>query len=1186
MATFQGELTGSLVFRQGGVVQTRIEPGLSALNITSSLNITGSKLTFNGSDIISRIQTLEAGAPTASIVPLNQHTGSINAWTASHESEFYTFTASINSDITGLENDILNNTVRVNSLTSATGSYITSIPTGTVSSSQQIEDLGFITSSGVSSYSDLDDVPSGILSSSAQLLDLGFVTSSQIITDYSQLLNIPTGIVSSSNQIEALGFITASESLPTGTISSSQQIEDLGYLTSASAASLGFGDSGVTDYSNLLNIPSGILSSSVQISSLGFITSSQFQDTSSLLLTASVNLNTITFTQGDGSTFNITIDTGSDLIGAVSYDQLTDIPTGILSSSIQLSTLGFITASDPLPEGTISSSQQIEDLGYMSSASAAALGFGSGEGVTDYTQLTNIPGNILSSSVQISALGFITSSDADITYNGDRIVSNQDLGDLFTNNFNAGTTGSIQDFLNAVFFPNSAPSFTTNANQAVTEFNASGSTVVTITASDPEGQGLTFRTGSGYTDDYIKVASDGTATLNIIPTETLFNTVDRGDGQLAHPVPVVVSDTFNATATRTFYFNVIPNTAPKFRQTSVAGPIITSFVANRNENATTGEIAKIYFTDSESDSISIESGSDPNGHFTFVKAATYVQINQVTASLDYENITFYSMSLTASDEHYQAAQDSEASTYLPIIINVVDNVSPTINNQTLNSISENSANGATVDTISASDSEGDTITFFNFNLYKLELDNVDVPIGTYGGTSQGTDPHENPFQMNSAGLVTRKNGVFLNSDLINEYQYTVQVRDSYNSASNQAVVTIPITDDPAPSISTNGTFYIVESATATDQIKINSNGFTSTQGIMSSNQSVTWSTTSPIVAIVSGDGRLSVSADISGSYVGGQTFTAPITASNSFGTINTSVITVNVVANDAPDVVLTELGLTTDTAVSGSSVASVTVSDIESDTPYTVTLSGASAGSFNLVSQNAANSSLFIQPTASLQAGNYYLTASAVDTFGKSGSTAIDLTIEVGADYGLTYIYTSTRTGGGTLSPANYNTLMGINTVDSSVPPAVTSLTAATDSPFYMFKTGDIGSSSIIVGGGTMTLRATTSGSNLAANISASFAGSSTSEQILILAPSGSDLTGIPTLMAQSTGGSTDGEYVLYQKLSGESSFTAASSIIHKLNLDSAHNGADAYFIIGRQSAGAFSTAELRLTPSSGSAPS
>ena len=39
--------------------------------------------------------------------------------------------------------------------------------------------------------------------------------------------------------------------------------------------------------------------------------------------------------------------------------------------------------------------------------------------------------------------------------------------------------------------------------------------------------------------------------------------------------------------------------------------------------------------------------------------------------------------------------------------------------------------------------------------------------------------------MSSTGTVTRKNGVHINSDLINEYQYRVQVKDSFNTASKR-----------------------------------------------------------------------------------------------------------------------------------------------------------------------------------------------------------------------------------------------------------------------------------------------------------------------------------------------------------------------------------------------------------------
>ena len=54
-----------------------------------------------------------------------------------------------------------------------------------------------------------------------------------------------------------------------------------------------------------------------------------------VLTTASVSLNTITFTKGDGSTFPITVDTGSG--GGV--------PSGTVSSSAQITELGFVTSS-------------------------------------------------------------------------------------------------------------------------------------------------------------------------------------------------------------------------------------------------------------------------------------------------------------------------------------------------------------------------------------------------------------------------------------------------------------------------------------------------------------------------------------------------------------------------------------------------------------------------------------------------------------------------------------------------------------------------------------------------------------------------------------------------------------------------------------------------------------------------
>ena len=57
-----------------------------------------------------------------------------------------------------------------------------------------------------------------------------------------------------------------------------------------------------------------------------------------VLTTASVSLNTITFTKGDGSTFPITVDTGSGGGGG-------GVPSGTVSGSAQITALGFVTSS-------------------------------------------------------------------------------------------------------------------------------------------------------------------------------------------------------------------------------------------------------------------------------------------------------------------------------------------------------------------------------------------------------------------------------------------------------------------------------------------------------------------------------------------------------------------------------------------------------------------------------------------------------------------------------------------------------------------------------------------------------------------------------------------------------------------------------------------------------------------------
>ena len=764
-----------------------------------------------------------------------------------------------------------------------------------------------------------------------------------------------TDVISGSAQITAFGFVSESSSIPAGTISGSKQISDFGFISSSH-----------TDIAQL----------------------NQF--------TASIDTTIKTKLDADAVVSGSVLRT-LDGTGVVSGSVLRTLDgTNVISGSSQVnadSITNFDTnVKTKLDADGVVSGSVVRTLDGTDVVSGSVVRTLDGTGVVSGSVVTTLDGtDVISGSAQITSFGFISGSSvsASISFNGNKVVSNEKLPQMFSQSFNPGTSGSVQDFLNAVFFPNTAPSITTG-NQTIEEFRTSGSAVVTLAGTDAEGQSLTFSTASSYTADKVRVASGGEITLTELATSESFNTALVG-GVHGHLVTVKATDTFLASTEKDIYIIVTPNEAPKFRETSVVGNVITNVTSSVNENSTNSTLIKrIFFTDAESDTITINSSSiSPAGgasHFTITKSSTYVDITQNTGSLDYETYPLYTLSLTASDEHKVAGQDSESFVTLPVSISVVDNVHPTINNQTLSSINENSSNGATVGTISATDSEGDTIEFFNFALHKLELDNGNVASGSYGGTSQLTDPHENPFQCSTSGVVTRRNGVFINSDLVNEYQYRIQVRDSYNTASNEAIVTIPITDDTPATITDNWSAgpYIKESELSGSTIKTTNYG--STQADYNANQSGTWSSSNPAIAINS-SGNLSLALNLSGSTTqSGETIGSTITFTNAFGTTTTDSLSVSVVANEAPSISFSNstFKLNTNLATTNTTMVSMSVSDTENDTPFSASLTGTDAASLSLVYSNANSSSIGLHAASNLTAKTYNYNIKITDSYGKS----------------------------------------------------------------------------------------------------------------------------------------------------------------------------------------------------------
>jgi hypothetical protein len=230
------------------------------------------------------------------------------------------------------------------------------LPTGTISGSVQVlGGTGIVSGSSQITYTSISSIPTGIVSGSAQVTPL-----------------LPTGVVSGSTQVITL--------LPTGVVSSSAQ--------------------------TIENLPTGTISGSAQITTLGFVSSSV---TASSLVTASVNVNILTFTKGNGSTFDLTIAASGSA------------PAGTISGSAQITTLGFISSSS-VPAGTISGSSQIIanlPTGVVSGSSQITL-----SSTTGFSTFSSSVANDITSlnSYTSSLRGAITISGTDVSLAGNLTV--------------------------------------------------------------------------------------------------------------------------------------------------------------------------------------------------------------------------------------------------------------------------------------------------------------------------------------------------------------------------------------------------------------------------------------------------------------------------------------------------------------------------------------------------------------------------------------------------------------------------------------------------------------------------------------------------------------------------------------------------------------------------------------------
>jgi len=340
------------------------------------------------------------------------------------------------------------------------------------------------------------------------------------------------------------------------------------------------------------------------------------------------------------------------------------------------------------------------------------------------------------------------------------------------------------------------------------------------------------------------------------------------------------------------------------------------------------------------------------------------------------------------------------------------NQAPTIADQSMSAVPESSSAGYEVGLITATDAEGNIITFASFTIANVYLNsNPSVNLtSSLGGTSL-YDPSIDPFQANSSGIITRKNSVFLNADVADRYVYLATATDPFATTSGSGFVTIPISQDASSSIGADGgTYYIIESGITGDNLTSNPNGRTAGDITFTSAVSQMWvvnSNPSGYVRFVGGNTTatasttpaLELAQNISGSGLTfdlGSTIGIEITASE-VGFETTKQYrnhTLNIAKNFAPSgsMVRTDTNLNTNGARVGNTLATLTWTDTESNTLNHQT--------FTLTSNTSLTSSwnggyvYTITPTSNLSAGTYYVSASVKDQHGfRIGSSSVSLTI-------------------------------------------------------------------------------------------------------------------------------------------------------------------------------------------------
>ena len=455
---------------------------------------------FTGSADI-RLDNLEAA--TSSYVT-NDETGSfyysssvdlniITFYQGDGNTELITIDTGSAADLTGLNEFSASAKLRLDSLEAATSSYVTNDETGSFvysgsyDNSSNVLTLYSIDADHLIDLSDLQDAGVDIAalnlftgSAEARLDHIEAATSSYVTNDETGSF-VYSGSYDGTSNILTLYSINEDHNIDLSDLQDAgADLEPLNTFSGSAIARL--------DH--------------IEAATSSYVTN---DETGSFYYSSSVDLNTITFYQGDGTTESVTVDTGS-----VVLPDPVDTGSLMVTGSVSSNELTFTKGDGTTFTLTVDTGSDANDIDYVSNIAydTGSIAF-TGEG-NAYTGVINIS--------PITASSLVTSSA-----NLNEITFTKGDGSTFSITVDTGSDSNDIDYVSNVAYSNGNISFTGTGNAFSNSIGISAITGSSLIGSSVNSNTLTFTRGNGTTFD-LTVATGSAGSVDYLDNVALVDT--------------------------------------------------------------------------------------------------------------------------------------------------------------------------------------------------------------------------------------------------------------------------------------------------------------------------------------------------------------------------------------------------------------------------------------------------------------------------------------------------------------------------------------------------------------------------------------------------------------------------------------------------------------------------------------